>query len=529
MKNIKIYIRRILPLLFAIGGFAFTIVMDIRKYRDILNSDMAVELILGNNLAKNAGIVANNWYYTSELRILNTNVVYKIAFLLFRNDWFAARMFSTVFLLAVLYGSYIIYSRAIGHKKYGMWTAAALMWPFGQWYAINVTFGLFYVPHIVISLLSLALFFTVLKCEGTKAKWLRITLASFAFIAGLEGIRQLMVTYVPLFLACIIFTIVKNYDVRNKQYLKRILNLSSGTLLSSVAGELINGHILSKYFSFVNQTDRTMENVSFTTMLDRLADLFMLLGYHQKNVKLMSLEGIGNLFSIVLSVFVIGSICILVINRRNLSTEKQLMLLYCFTAIGSTAIEFMLFGGNESHWVPQLPVCFILIQLGLDILSQDKTILPVHESLTCLLAASIVVCSCSTFAYPRSWEGYSNAGIEAAEWLKSTDYTQGIATFWNSGIITELTNGQVEMWTSDIDWNKDTGIGTEVPFRWAQVKEHDNLPKGKVCVVFSGDEYKSLPEACKSAMLPDLIYGTENVYIYGFSDASEYLNCLVSK
>ena len=41
----------------------------------LLDSDMSSEMILGQLLARNNGILSDQWYYSTELRVLNTQLI----------------------------------------------------------------------------------------------------------------------------------------------------------------------------------------------------------------------------------------------------------------------------------------------------------------------------------------------------------------------------------------------------------------------------------------------------------------------
>ena len=65
----------------------------------------------------------------------------------------------------------------------------------------------------------------------------------------------------------------------------------------------------------------------------------------------------------------------------------------------------------------------------------------------------------------------------AVAWLVENGYTQGIAGFWDSDIITALSNGQIEMWTvGDVD---EPHI-----YEWLQVKSHNTYPEKEKSLSF---------------------------------------------
>ena len=65
-----------------IAMYVIDILYAVKNYYYLINSDTASEMILGNELAKNGGLLSKAWYYSTELRVLNTQIFYKIAFLI---------------------------------------------------------------------------------------------------------------------------------------------------------------------------------------------------------------------------------------------------------------------------------------------------------------------------------------------------------------------------------------------------------------------------------------------------------------
>lgn len=72
---------------------------------DLLDADMSSELILGNLLKQNGGILSDQWHYSTEVRVLNTQLVYSMFLHLF-DDWQTVRIFGNITLYLVLLASY---------------------------------------------------------------------------------------------------------------------------------------------------------------------------------------------------------------------------------------------------------------------------------------------------------------------------------------------------------------------------------------------------------------------------------------
>ena len=134
----------------------------------------------------------------------------------------------------------------------GLWWCAAVVLPVGQWYGWNVIYNSYYIPHIAISMVSVALIIaysrsaksqttvqqesqtapvllsqtavqqqrqkitapegqvtvpaTGTDSNGTISSKQMITLlliCLLGFVAGLGGTRQLMICYAPAFLAAV--------------------------------------------------------------------------------------------------------------------------------------------------------------------------------------------------------------------------------------------------------------------------------------------------------------------------------------
>ena len=64
--------------------------------------------------------------------------------------------------------------------------------------------------------------------------------------------------------------------------------------------------------------------------------------------------------------------------------------------------------------------------------------------------------------------------------IKSQGYTQGIASFWHSNVVTELTNGDVEMWTKTSEYDDMD--------RWLTKSAHDGIPEGNYFILCAKED-----------------------------------------
>ena len=114
----------------------------------------------------------------------------------------------------------------------------------------------------------------------------------------------------------------------------------------------------------------------------------------------------------------------------------------------------------------------------------------------------------------------------AIEWLKDSDYTSGFAKFWSSDVITEATDGRIEMWTTaDVD-HVDDLASVDL---WLQEARHAReLPDGEFFVLVSARDYTiGDPNSVKIFLLRDhLVYSDEGAHIYGVAGVEDFADAM---
>lgn len=137
--------------------------MDTRIDR-LLDSDMSSELILTKMLNEEKSILTPSWIYSTELRVLNTQLVFAPLFSLFE-DLHAVRITGSVILyrIMLLYYAYLCHQIRIRHLF--AWTAPFLLLPVSDDYLQFVLEGVYYIPHISISFVSLGLVLGIIRCK----------------------------------------------------------------------------------------------------------------------------------------------------------------------------------------------------------------------------------------------------------------------------------------------------------------------------------------------------------------------------
>lgn len=493
----------------------------------LLNSDVSSEMILANQLNhEGALLISRNWFYSSELRVLNTELIYRIGLAIFPNNWHWARLLSVALFLLILAGCMIWLMCAIGQKNYSFWAAIAVIAPFGRWYGWNVIFNSYYVPHIVISIVSLALLCEINTNNNAGHKLRRniyaLLLFLLAFMSGLGGVRQLMICYVPLFGVGVILSIMKEKHLLHVSFpIKSTFWVSLLACIACGIGYLVNLFYLSKYYSFYSFADTTWKQFKLDNYLSCISVFISLFGW-QEDVPIFSLSGIINIASLLFVGVIIYSTVYLICKIKSLNENEILAILFFCIAF---LLDLLIYGGTEqyngSYWTTILPFAFVPLFIMLSKIApppMQKSVLLVVYSLMLYLSSYLTMKS-PYIDSPLIGQVPNSISIQnVSNWLSETDYTRGIASFWNSSIVTELSDGNIEMWT--IVGGNDENL---TPRPWLQSVEHETLPAGNVFLLLTFRELSdmNLPGALEEY----IVYVDDDYIVYGFDDISQYFDC----
>ena len=173
-------------LLWAAACFALLVVDWCCWAPNRLDADMASEQLLANLLAQEGGVMSTNWYYSTELRVLNTQLVMAPLFRLF-TSWHTVRVVGSVVLILLYLAARFWFGRSAKLKYSGLLGAGLLVLPYGALYRQYVLEGLYYIPHIAISFVVLGCAVRILRGGRRLAPAAGMVLCSFAAALGAAG------------------------------------------------------------------------------------------------------------------------------------------------------------------------------------------------------------------------------------------------------------------------------------------------------------------------------------------------------
>ncbi|MCR5195263.1 MAG: hypothetical protein K6D38_03015 [Pseudobutyrivibrio sp.] len=95
--------------------------------------------------------------------------------------------------------------------------------------------------------------------------------------------------------------------------------------------------------------------------------------------------------------------------------------------------------------------------------------------------------------------------------IEEKGYTKGVASFWRSQVVAELTNGQVEMWTMNDEYDD--------VFLWLQYNSHSQIPTGEFFGLYLAEDTQGVETFRKTSKLDEeLVYDDGKYVIYQYNN-----------
>lgn len=487
------------------------------NYFNFIDSDDASELILSKMLAEDGGIMSSNWYYSTEIRVLNTQLVYMLLFHLF-SDFRMVRVFGQIILSVILLVSYYFLLRSIepekANRRFYM-TAFLLLIPMSEaWTFLNMKS--YYVPHIAISFMAFGF--------AWRIRYQRKRLLNFAlgimlgFTAGLGGIRSLQLTYIPLgIFLCVDLWKYLEYQGWNRLFFNKDFWISwienMGCAVASLAGFLMNTFVLSSKYNFKSYSEMKYRYFSAETLFDVWNDLVEAVGYVAETY-IFSLDGICNTFALIL----ISVLLMECAKKTNIYLKRQInysdMQEYQETGGGICDLSFVsvlvlffnLFVFIVTKYVTSRYIMACLPLMILFVFTLEKK--PKNKQIFFYIA----LCFICIFLGVREYKNIlfldgNEAKRGVIDFIEEKGYSIGIATFWNGNVITELTDGKIQF--ANIGYDEETGEA----FRYDWLCPMDIYEKeGTALLILTKEEEEQMVLPEKEQMAE--VYEDENYIAY---------------
>jgi hypothetical protein len=409
--------------------------------RQWINSDMSSEMILGNLLAKENKLVTSSWEYSTELRLVYQQLFYMPLFKLF-DDWRVVRTITILLNNMVLLASYFFMMKQFSvSKKTILFTSLFLILPVSAVYWDIVLFGGYYVFFIAMFFCYLGLL-AILFDSGKKQTAAFVFFLILSFIFGAGGVRALMDIQVPIFITALCACFIgKNTRFNSKPFL-----LSAAGLVLCCFAYAVNFllHFFYKFHSHHGAAIIDLREIFFQRLGNTIYSFVEFLGF-TPNAKFMSPQGILSFASVVV-VFLIFYETTKIIKRRGEDGEAKINILFLLFFITSTIYHIVLFqiiDGDFRHliplhilYVPALAIIFEFVNKNMA-LKKSRLII-------CGIAFVIISSGLMRLCALPFYDSNKHRN-DSISYLEENNLRFGLASFWNANVLTELTNGRIEM------------------------------------------------------------------------------------
>ena len=539
----KIVIQALLgiALLVCIGA---TLTFLHAKIDMIIDADEASELVLAKLLSEERSLLSTNWFYGNELRILDVEIINSLLFMI-TDNWHVVRFASCTIHFLLFMAMYFVLCKAAGITD--MYSCSALIFavPFSETYFLYALIGS-YIPHFLFSFGIWAVLFRYIDLKeragnrkaiaGTssinwRTKALPLLTILIAVFAGLEGARQFQILCVPLVIVLIVlafFSAQEENPIRSSYF--PYMGLLAVFCTAEGVSYFVGNKVLHNIYTYYSWDDVRFRYFNYEWLPELINGWVGNHGYQD-----------GFVFSSIIIRNLAAAIWIMMtIISAGYGIGHFIRIQKDETADRTVALKYFLL----AVYYVGASVAYILFYTFTDIQSSERyslQVLIMSVPMICffiktvhwnrVFKALVLFCTCGMIAigglnYYRNWrEEDRNAEYRAiSEALRAENYSDGFATFWNGNILTEISNGQVEVW----NWIPSTIklVEQENPaevYRVLQRKSHDEAPPaGKMFVLLQKNDIEEMPWAQKldSGIV---LYDSDKYIVWGYADYASFV------
>ncbi len=524
---------------FALLGlvFFFLVFLNLFFHDHWLDSDMAAEMVFSRLLAESGHLFATpEWYYSTEFRVLYTQLVMTPLFLV-TDNWHFIRVTTNIVTYLLMMASYFYMMKPLKvDRRLTALTGAVLLLPFSETMMTHMQMGNTYMPHVILLCLFFGMFLRLVKKEGySRGRRWEITgfYAGLAVICGVSGVRYLLAMQCPLLLASVLYLcgsrefglfrsrfggggdtgaywkdVWKSAEARYVYY--SLLGAAAG-----VAGYGLNVLWVSRRYVFqtygATNFIAVYQGVLGERLQNAIGSLLMLFGYIPDK-GFLSVRGLISLVSFVL-IALLGYCCVRVYRKNK--GERFFVALFLGVAFGLNVFVFVF---TTSTMVPRYYITLLLFALPVLAFYFEGQELPFDRAVAGILLG---VCLCA--ASGKVALSYLGADKNAdrrdvAAFLEENGFDFGYATYWNANIITELTDGAVEV--ANIH-----DLGTLEYFKWSSPVKYysEDYHQGRTFLLLTGEEaaqYRGTP-ALRGG---ELVYEDGKYTVYAYRSTAQFLS-----
>ncbi len=498
-----------------------------------LDSDMAAEMMFSRILAEEGHIFATpNWYYSTEFRFLYTHLIMGPLFRI-TDNWHVIRTITNVVFYVMLVASYFYFMKPL--KVSGgltTLTACVLLLPFSETMMTHMQMGNTYMSHVIIIFLFFGMFLRLAnkqKMKGARKTILLIWYVGLGVICGVSGVRYLLALQCPLVLTAFLYQL-KTEEFQsfrremNNDCWKRLVKCYASpyfyySLLGAIASVVGYGiNVIWVSMEYVFQTYGATnfiaiyQGVLFERLQNAIGSLLMLFGYIPDK-GFLSLRGVISMIAFVL--LVVLTYCA-VKGLKNCRGMRYFVVLFLIVAFWLNVFVFVF---TTSTMVPRYYITIFIFALPVLAFFLEEEELKFDRAAVAVIF-SICLCMSSGKTVLSFMTADKNEDKRAvAAFLAEKDYDFGFATFTNGNIITELTNGEVEIGNiGDPEYLE--------YFKWSSPTRYyeEGYHQGETFLLLTVGEVYEYAGA-KAVQMGERVYDDGNYVVLLYDSVEELMSC----
>ncbi len=529
-------------------GLAVTLVAGALFVLSILNifcgdhwidSDMAAEMIFSKLIAEEGGLLTTkNWYYSTEFRVLYTQLFMVPLFHIFE-DWHVIRTITNILTYLLMLGSYYYFMRPLKVSKTAVaLSSVILLLPFSETFVTHMQFGNTYMPHVIIIFFCFGMFLRLAGQEKVfqmQKLFLAGCYVLLSVVCGMSGVRYMLALQVPLVLTAVCYvmksrqfqvlrqelTMQKVKEVFTAERLNYLVYSILGAF-SALLGYVINMAVIAKKYPFqtydVTNFIKVFQGVLVERLQDTVANLLMLFGYIEEKGflslrGLISLIAFALLIGIALLVSRTGRLLKEVAQGRTEAVEHKRFIQWFFVI--AFVLNTFVFVFTTSTIVSRYYITVFIFVLPLLCIYFELEELPLDKLLVMLFLCGCLGLSTLKCVYSFVDKDKNAEERKVAAFLEQEGYTFGYASYWNANILTELSDGAVEV--ANIHDFEDMSF-----FYWSSPMKYyeEGYHTGKVFLLLTTEEMVKFAEA-EAVVAGEVVYEDEEYVLLHFDEVSE--------
>ncbi len=435
------------------------------KFSMMMNSDMSAEMMFSNLMQKQGTLLPTDWYYSTELRLLNPTLIWAPLFGIFE-DWRMVRVVGSAIMYALLYASYYYMMRATGVERKWIWFSMPfVLVPLSYEMLVVNGIGVFYILHFIVSFAFLGMLLRIVRMQKGKIL-LSVLLMALSFAICLTGMRGLVILQIPALCAllwmmfrsaefcawkteCAKGTFVPMWRTQEG----RTALLALGACVIGIVAVLINAVVLSKMFSFHSfgsiRFYGVNDIITGSGLIGKIAAVLQGLmtefGFNA-GVILFSPRGVMNVVSLCwMALVLLATVRCLRKLPKEAFAQRFLLLFFVFSFLINTLI-FLLFqdmAGDASVFTARYYIPVLVMSIPVLAIYLHTERVKLYRIVACVVMLAGIVNSAIAIYYALQLQIAKS--VLAIPALEERGYTFGFADFWDANVITEATDGKIEV------------------------------------------------------------------------------------